>query len=108
MSACVALAGALVQRHCHLQCVSAGKAIRAWLWTHGVKSVSACAAFDTRQGRCVAASRANRQELIERKAWQRYVKWLHQRLQRLQAVVHSGGWGTRGRQRHGNILDPQP
>ena len=93
MSACVALAGALVQRHCHLHCVSA------------------CVAFDTRQGRCVAASRANRQELIERKAWQRYVKWLHQRLQRLQrlqAVVHSGGWGTRGRQRHGNILDPQP
>ena len=73
MSACVALAGALVQRHCHLHCVSA------------------CVAFDTRQGRCVAASRANRQELIERKAWQRYVNWLHQRLQRLQAVVHSGG-----------------
>merc|ERR1712216_284229 len=76
VSACVALAGALVQRHCHLHCVSA------------------CVAFDTRQGRCVAASRANRQELIEGKAWQRYVKWLHQRLQRLQAVVHSGGWGT--------------
>ena len=90
MSACVALAGALVQRHCHLHCVSA------------------CVAFDTRQGRCVAASRANRQELIEPKAWQRYVNWLHQRLQRLQAVVHSGGWGTRGRQRHGNILDPNP
>ena len=29
--------------------------------------------FGTLQGRCVAASRANRQELIERKAWQRYV-----------------------------------
>ena len=87
MSACVALAGALVQRHCHLHCVSA------------------CVAFDTRQGRCVAASRANRQELIERKAWQRYVKWLHQRLE---AVVHSGGWFTRGRPSHGHILDPKP
>ena len=90
MSACVALAGALVQRHCHLHCVSA------------------CVAFDTRQGRCVAASRANREELIERKAWQRYVNWLHQRLQRLQAVVHSGGWGTRGRQSHSHILDQKP
>ena len=89
MSACVALAGALVQRHCHLHCVSA------------------CVAFDTRQGRCVAASRANRQELIERKAWQRYVKWLHQRLQRLQAVVHSGGWGTRGRQKSRKHPRPQ-
>ena len=71
MSACVALAGALVQRHCHLHCVSA------------------CVAFDTRQGRCVAASRANRQELIERKAWQRYVKRLHQRLQEPEKL-HSG------------------
>ena len=139
----------IVQGHCHLQCVSAGKAfdtrreerecVRGFRHTARVMRLAAsgahhctragaagdcsgplpssvcecrqgysCVAFDTRQGRCVAASRANRQELIERKAWQRYVNWLHQRLQRLQAVVHSGGWGTRGRQRHGNILDPQP